>query len=127
MSTPFTHYRVEVYNRLFRRWLPWTIEPFDDKAEAESHRLQILQGGDFDEVHGLHPAFLRVAEYETEDDRRDRLIAAWREVFPRPDDWLERKRESVLLSLVTSEALEEAVGLASGAVEPEYAACRGVA
>lgn len=114
-------YRIETWRSGCRTWVPFTHTPFTEKDAAESHRLEILT------EFGGQPDFIRVVEYETEDDRRARLLAAWREVFPPYSHWLDRERESILLSLVTNDALERAVGLASSADEPtadEYEAAR---
>lgn len=120
-------FRVERYDRLSQSWIPYTLEPFDTKEDAESHRLQILNGGDFDIFPRVNPGFFRVKEFETEADRRRRLFRAWREQFPMPAAEIDREREAVLFGLVATEALERAVGLTGAAREPsadEIEACR---
>mgnify|MGYP000670933242 CR=1 FL=1 len=114
-------YRIETWQSGCRSWVPFTHEPFTEKDAAESHRLEVLT------EYGGNPDFIRVVEYESEADRRARLIVAWREVFPPFRHWLDRERESILLSMVASDDLERAVGLASSAREPtaeEYEAAR---
>lgn len=114
-------YRIETWQSGCRTWVPFTHEPFTEKDAAESHRLEILT------EYGGDPDFVRVVEFESEADRRTRLMRAWREVFPEYDHWLDRERESILLSMVTSDDMEKAVGLASSAREPtaaEYEAAR---
>ncbi len=114
-------YRIETYQSGPGAWVPFTHTPFTEKDAAESHRLEILT------EYGGNPGYIRVVEFESEDDRRARLIAAWREVFPACANRLDLAREMILLSMVTTDSLETAVGLASSAHEPtadEYEAAR---
>ena len=107
-------YRVEAYNETLQDWVPWTECGFTRKEDAETRRLEILA------EYGaalVDKGRLRVAEFETDEERRARLLAGWRELFPEPETSRDRLRESILFGLASTDGIEEALIRASRAIE----------